>query len=79
MCPALMLAMSRTERVIGRTKILTVSISTKKGLRGAGAPIGSNPAITEGGLKKTPDTRRESQRGKPKESDTAKCLVGLKT
>jgi len=79
MWPALMLAISRTERVIGRTAILTVSIRTRKGFRRAGAPIGSKPATTEEGLKKTPETSKDNHRGKPKERETARCLVGLKT
>ena len=67
-----MLAINRTDKVIGRTRILTVSIRTKKGFKGAGAPIGSKPAITEVGLKKIPETRSESHKGKPKDSETAK-------
>lgn len=65
--------------MIGRTIILTVSIITRKGLRGAGAPIGRSPAITELGLKKIADTIKDSQRGKPREREIARCLVGLKT
>jgi len=65
--------------VIGRTIILTVSIITKKGFSAAGAPIGNNPATTEVGLKKTAETINDNQSGKPKESEMAKCLVGLKT
>ena len=72
MCPALILAISRTESVIGRTLILTVSISTRKGFKGAGAPIGRRPATTDLGLKKTAETSKASQRGSPRESETAK-------
>jgi hypothetical protein len=38
--PVLRLAVSRTDRVIGRTKFLTNSIKHKKGFRAAGDPIG---------------------------------------
>lgn len=79
MWPALMFAISRTDKVIGRTAILTVSIRTRKGFKGAGAPIGSRPATTEDGLKKIPDTRSDNHKGKPRERETARCLVGLKT
>lgn len=79
MCPALILAVNRTESVIGRTRILTVSIITKKGFKGAGAPIGSKLAITEVGLKKIPETIKESHKGNPNDKEIAKCLVGLKT
>lgn len=74
-----MLAVSRTDSVIGRTKILTVSIITKNGFNGAGAPIGRSPAITEVGLKNVAEMIKESHNGNPIERDTAKCLVGLKT
>ena len=74
-----MLAVNRTDSVIGRTKILTVSITTKNGLRGAGAPIGKSPATTEDGAKNTAEIIKESHNGSPIDNDTAKCLVGLKT
>ena len=59
--------------------ILTVSIITKKGFKGAGAPMGSRPAITELGLKNTAEMISDNQRGSPRDNDTAKCLVGLNT
>jgi len=67
-----MLAVSRTERVIGRTKILTVSIITKKGFNGAGAPIGSRPATTEVGLDRTPERIKQNQRGRPSDREIAR-------
>lgn len=79
MCPALILAVSRTESVIGRTKILTVSMITRKGFKAAGAPIGSNLATTEVGLKKIPEIIKESHKGRPRDKEIARCLVGLKT
>lgn len=41
MCPALMLAARRNDKVIGRRRTLTVSIRTKMGLNHLGAPAGS--------------------------------------
>ena len=79
MCPALMFAIKRTERVIGRAIILTVSITTRNGLRAAGAPIGKRAATTDPGRKTTPETIKDNHIGKPKEKETAKCLVPLKT
>ena len=52
---------------MGRTRILTVSIITKKGFKAAGAPIGSKLAITEVGLKKIPEIIKESHKGRPKD------------
>ena len=40
MCPALIFAASRNDRVIGRTVTLVVSISTKNGFSQSGAPSG---------------------------------------
>jgi hypothetical protein len=60
-----MLATSRTDRVSGRTIILTVSIKTKKGFNQSGAPPGSNPAMkTDGELKKL-DIIKDNHKGKP--------------
>jgi hypothetical protein len=43
-CPAPMLAANRTAKVTGRTKSLTVSTRTRKGLKKEGAPTGSKTA-----------------------------------
>jgi len=40
MCPALILAARRNDKVIGRTVTLVVSIRTRKGLSQSGAPSG---------------------------------------
>jgi hypothetical protein len=40
-CPAIILAASRTERVIGRIMFLISSIITMKGINGAGVPKGT--------------------------------------
>jgi len=54
-CPALILAISRTVSVKGRIKILTVSIKTKKGVKAAGAPAGARWATDSERLKLQPD------------------------
>lgn len=40
-CPAIILAASRTERVIGRIMLLMISMITMKGIRAAGVPMGT--------------------------------------
>jgi len=44
MCPAVIFAANRKDRVIGRTRFLTVSIKTKNGFNQSGAPLGSSLA-----------------------------------
>lgn len=44
-CPAVMFAANRNDRVIGRTRILVVSIITKNGFNHSGAPSGKKWAI----------------------------------
>lgn len=44
MCPAVILAASRNDSVIGRTKILVVSIMTRNGFSHSGAPSGKKCA-----------------------------------
>ena len=43
-CPAVILAANRNESVIGRTKILVVSIRTRNGFNHSGAPSGKKCA-----------------------------------
>lgn len=45
MCPAVIFAASRKDRVIGRTRILVVSIITRNGFNHSGAPSGRKCAI----------------------------------
>ena len=45
MCPALMFAARRNDRVRGRTKTLVVSIRIKNGFNQSGAPSGRRCAI----------------------------------
>lgn len=47
MCPALMFAAKRKDRVIGRTIILTVSINTRGGHNQVGVFAGSRWAIVD--------------------------------
>jgi len=79
MWPAVRLAPNRRARIKGRTPTLTVSIKIKNGLRAAGAPEGSNDAITFWGLWKILEIISVTQKGRLKESVTAKCLVSPKT
>ena len=78
MWPAVKLAASRKERVIGRTKILTVSTRTKKGFNHLGAPLGRREAATEEGEKTTPEIIILSHRGRPIEREKIKWAEVLK-
>ena len=40
-CPVMMLAVRRTDKVRGRTLILIVSINTRKGVSRKGVPVGT--------------------------------------
>ena len=74
-----MLAARRKERVIGRSKILTVSISTKKGFNQSGAPEGRRPAAKEDGAFTIEERIRANHIGSPNLRVNNKCLVDLKT
>lgn len=74
--PALMLAASRKHRVIGRNRILMVSIKINGTASQFGAPIGRRPAINflkEGSL----DKIRASHKGSPTGRVTIRWDVGL--
>ena len=43
-CPATMLAIRRTAKVINRTVTLTISIKMRNGIKGVGAPVGTKEA-----------------------------------
>ena len=60
MWPAVILAASRKDKVIGRARILTVSTSTRKGFSQSGAPPGRSPAVKVLGAYKTPDKIKEN-------------------
>jgi len=62
MCPALILATSRTVKVKGRIKILIVSIIIRNGIKTIGAPDGAKWAITCFGEVKNPDTKSSNHK-----------------
>jgi hypothetical protein len=78
MCPALILAASRNDRVRGRTKMLVVSISTRKGLSQSGAPSGRKWAIDFIGLLVKVDKIILIHRGRPNLRVKMRCLDMLK-
>ena len=65
MWPALILAASRKDRVIGRTNVLTVSIRTRNGFSHAGAPPGRREARAVEVLNLNLDIIRLSHKGRP--------------
>ena len=74
MCPAVMLAASRNARVIGRTRSLTVSISTRKGFNHPGAPLGRRPAVNDLGEYRSPEISSDNQRQRARGRVMARCL-----
>jgi len=79
MWPALMLAASRNESVIGRTEILVVSIRTKKGFSQNGAPPGRIPAAKSDGEFTTDDRIRANHKGRARDKVKYKWLDVLNT
>ena len=77
MCPALMLAARRTDRVMGRSKILVVSIRINAGLKASGAPVGRRWAAAAAGLWAHPEIRSESHIGRAKVRVKTKWLLTL--
>lgn len=77
MCPALMFAASRKDRVIGRTTIDEVSISTRNGFNQSGAPSGSKWAIVAFGDFVALDRISISHIGNPNLRVKIRCLVTL--
>ena len=65
MCPALMFAARRKERVMGRTRVLAVSIRIKNGFSHAGAPPGRREARVVEGLNFDLERISLSHSGKP--------------
>lgn len=78
-CPLIILAVNRTERVIGRIIFLTVSIITMKKLKAIGDPIGTKWAITMLNLLIKENIIKVSQKGKAKNIVNTKCLDEVKT
>jgi len=77
MWPALILAASRNDKVIGRTIILVVSISTRNGFNQLGAPSGRKWAIDALGAFVNVDIIILSQIGNPKLMVKIRCLDNL--
>lgn len=78
MCPALILAANRNERVKGRTKILIVSIKISGGLNHLGAPLGRRDALNSFGEFRAEDKINPNHKGAPKDRVITKCEVVLK-
>jgi hypothetical protein len=73
-CPAVMLAASRNDRVIGRTVTLIVSIITRNGFSQSGAPSGRKCAIDFFGLNAKDESIILSHIGRPIDRVKIKCL-----
>lgn len=71
------MAASRNESVMGRTRILIVSIITKKGFNQSGAPPGKSPPENFIGLKNNLERIIVIHSESPKISVKIKCLVTL--
>jgi phosphodiesterase/alkaline phosphatase D-like protein len=74
MCPAVILAASRNDRVIGRTKTLVVSIRTKKGFSHSGAPSGRKWAVDFLGANMKPEINMLIHIGSPIVRVIIRCL-----
>lgn len=75
-CPALILAIIRIVSVNGRIKILTVSMTTKKGIKPPGAPAGAKCAADSMGNFSHPEKINRLQNTKAKDAETQIFLVG---
>lgn len=78
-CPALMLAARRKERVINRTEILRVSVTTRNGFSHSGAPLGRRWATKDFGAWVKALIINLNQRGRPRDRVKIRWLVGLNT
>jgi len=76
--PAVMLAASRNERVIGRTRSLVDSTKTRNGFNQAGAPLGRRDAMHFIGRDESDDRINLSHRVSPNERVNKRCLERLK-
>jgi len=77
-CPALIFAARRKESVIGRTRVLAVSIRIKKGFSHAGAPPGKREASVVDGLNLALERISLSHRGRPRTRVKKRCEEELK-
>ena len=73
-----MFAVSRNDRVTGRTRVLSVSINTSAGAKATGALLGVKCAINIFLLYTRPERISLSQIGNPIVNEKAKCLDVLK-
>jgi hypothetical protein len=78
MCPALIFAANRKDRVRGRTRTLVVSIKTRNGFSQSGAPSGRKCAVDFLGLWANLEIISLSHAGKPIVRVKIKCLEDLK-
>lgn len=67
------MAANRTVRVIGRTRILIVSIRIRAGFNHVGAPLGRRFAVAVLGSFEKPDRIRASHRGIPRVTVNRRC------
>lgn len=78
MCPAVMLAANRNDKVIGWTSTLIVSVNTKNGLSHVGAPSGKKWAIVFFGCLVSLDRMISNHIGSPIDRVIIRCLVFLR-
>lgn len=74
MCPAVMFAANRNDKVIGRTDTLIVSIITRNGFNHSGAPSGRKWAIDFLGLNVNEDRIILNHIGSPIDNVKIRCL-----
>lgn len=77
-CPAVILAANRNDRVIGWTNTLIVSVSTRNGLSHVGAPSGRKWAIVFLGCLVSLERIINIHIGRPIDKVIIKCLVFLR-
>lgn len=78
-CPATIFAMSRTDRVIGRIRLLIDSIKTINGMRAPGVPEGTICANMWEVLLIQPKIMKVSHRGRARPRVNVICLEEVKT
>lgn len=78
-CPAIMLAVSRTAKVMGRMRSLIVSMITIKGIRGAGVPWGVIWVIRSFEYLMAEKVIIPSHKDEENEKVNLRWLVGVKT
>ena len=77
-CPAIMLAVNRTDKVMGRIMFLVSSIITITGSRAVGVPVGTMCASIMWGDLIHPNNIRDSHRTNAKGRFNMMWLVGVK-